>query len=111
MTALEEVGETFTYTMYVEKERQTKRRQIRRCCYAVDQHAFVFGATHIIAHPPASYKELVIVPSTFDTNIYTHTQTYAQIPLHPSSHTHQEKLPSVRFVMASTKTSLREGRR
>lgn len=82
--------------------------------------AFVFGATHIIARSPALSSELLIgVPSAFDTNIYTthkHTHTHIRVlrntpaPFQTPSNVHQEKLQSVGFVTASTKTSLREGR-
>uniref|UniRef100_A0A3B4YKH3 Secreted protein n=1 Tax=Seriola lalandi dorsalis TaxID=1841481 RepID=A0A3B4YKH3_SERLL len=68
-------------------------------------------------------KLLIGVPSAFDTNIYTthkhtriHIHTHQKLaqcsethqPLPTPSHVHQEKLPGVRFVTASTKTSLRE---
>lgn len=110
-------------TPRVEKERQTERSQIRGCCYAAERLAFVFGAMHIIALSPVSSSELLIgVPSAFDTNIYTThkhmlththrgTQKHTRLLPIPPSHVHEEKLPSVRFVTASTKTSLSEGRR
>lgn len=41
----------------VEKQGQTERSQIRGCCYAADQRAFVFGAMHIIALSPASSSD------------------------------------------------------
>lgn len=57
------------------------------------------------------------VPSAFDTNIYTtssHTsgcsETHPPIPT-PFPPVHERKLQSVRFVTASTKTSLNKGRR
>lgn len=93
-----------------EEERQTKRSQIRSCCYAcfcVWHSAFNWSLSCAILGA-GDQRALYI------WHQYLHrAQTPTRKPIRPSkppSHVHREKLPSIRFVTARTKSSLGEGR-